>query len=149
MRRDPMAMKPFCGYNFADYFAHWLSFDGPGAQLPRVFHVNWFRKDQDGHFLWPGFGENLRVLEWMIERVENRVEAVETPIGFLPTIDELNLDGTGVSAEAREQLLNIDHQGWEHEMEGIAAYLRDFGARLPDAIKLEQERILALIRAGI
>ena len=86
MRRDPMAMKPFCGYNFADYFAHWLSFDKPGANLPKIFHVNWFRKGDDGKFLWPGFGDNLRVLEWMIERVEGRASAtVETPIGALPT----------------------------------------------------------------
>ena len=90
MRRDPMAMKPFCGYNFADYFSHWLSFDKAGAKLPKIFHVNWFRKGDDGKFLWPGFGDNLRVLEWMIKRVKGEAGAVETPIGHLPSVGDLN-----------------------------------------------------------
>ncbi|HUH91262.1 MAG TPA: phosphoenolpyruvate carboxykinase (GTP), partial [Lysobacter sp.] len=100
MRRDPMAMKPFCGYNFADYFSHWLSFDNGVNKLPKIFHVNWFRKGDDGRFLWPGFGDNLRVLEWMIGRVDGKADAVETPIGHLPTLADLNLEGIELDEEA-------------------------------------------------
>ena len=130
MRRDPMAMKPFCGYNFADYFAHWLSFDKPGAKLPKVFHVNWFRKGDDGKFLWPGFGDNLRVLEWMIRRVEGKADAVETPIGHLPRAEDLNLDGVALSDEAHELLFGFDRAGWQAEFASLGEYLQEFGARL-------------------
>jgi phosphoenolpyruvate carboxykinase (GTP) len=147
MRRDPMAMKPFCGYNFADYFAHWLSFDVPGAKLPKVFHVNWFRKGEGGDFLWPGFGDNLRVLEWMIARVEGRADAVETPIGLLPCEDGINLDGLDLTSEAREKLLGFDRDGWHAEFEGISAYLDEYGPRMPAALKDEQRRIEAALRA--
>ena len=123
MRRDPMAMKPFCGYNFADYFAHWLSFDQPGAKLPRVFHVNWFRKGDDGKFLWPGFGDNLRVLEWMIRRVEGSVAATETPIGHLPVAGDLNLEGVALSDEARTKLFGLDRAGWQAEFASLGEYL--------------------------
>jgi phosphoenolpyruvate carboxykinase (GTP) len=107
MRRDPMAMKPFCGYNFADYFSHWLSFDQDGAKLPKIFHVNWFRKGDDGKFLWPGFGDNLRVLEWMIQRVKGEAGSVETPIGHLPADGDLNLDGITLGEEARAKLFRF------------------------------------------
>ncbi|MET0807783.1 MAG: phosphoenolpyruvate carboxykinase (GTP), partial [Pseudoxanthomonas sp.] len=113
MRRDPMAMTPFCGYNFADYFSHWLGFDKPGAQLPGIFHVNWFRKGADGQFLGPGFGEPLRVLEWISGRVEGTANAVETPIGFIPLSGELNFDGIALSEEARDELLKVDHLAWK------------------------------------
>ena len=142
MRRDPMAMKPFCGYNFADYFAHWLSFDKPGAKLPKVFHVNWFRKGEDGQFLWPGFGENLRVLEWMIGRVKGTARAEETPIGWLPGEADLKLDGAKISDSALEALLHFDRAGWREEMRSIGAYLDEFGERMPGALKAEQQRIL-------
>ncbi len=145
MRRDPMAMKPFCGYNFADYFAHWLSFDGAGAKLPRIFHVNWFRKGGDGKFLWPGFGENLRVLEWMIQRVEGKADAVETPIGHLPRAEDLNLDGVALSDEAHELLFGFDRVGWQAEFASIGDYLDEFGARTPQALKDEQQRIAACL----
>src|SRR3546814_23024 len=102
MRRDPMAMKPFCGYNFADYFGHWLSFDKPGAKLPKVFHVNWFRKGDDGSFLWPGFGDNLRVLEWMIGRVKGEAGAIDTPIGALPRPEDLDLAGVELTDRSEE-----------------------------------------------
>ncbi|HSR65747.1 MAG TPA: phosphoenolpyruvate carboxykinase (GTP) [Xanthomonadaceae bacterium] len=141
MRRDPMAMKPFCGYNFADYFAHWLSFDRDGARLPKVFHVNWFRKGDDGKFLWPGFGDNLRVLEWMIKRVEGRAGAVETPIGNLPRQAELNLEGVPLSDEARDKLFGFDADGWRNEFASIGDYLREYGPRMPDALHAEQQRI--------
>ncbi len=143
MRRDPMAMKPFCGYNFADYFAHWLSFDQAGAKLPKVFHVNWFRKGDDGKFLWPGFGENLRVLEWMIKRVEGLADAVETPIGHFPRATDLNLDGVPLSREAEAKLFGFDPEGWRAEIESIGAYLEEFGERMPGALKAEQARIAA------
>lgn len=141
MRRDPMAMKPFCGYNFADYFDHWLSFDTNNANLPKIFHVNWFRKGDDGKFLWPGFGDNLRVLEWMIGRVNGDVGGVETPIGILPRESDLNLEGVSLSEEGREKLFGYDRAGWKAEFDGIDAYLRDYGPRMPDALLREAGKI--------
>ncbi|MET0656008.1 MAG: phosphoenolpyruvate carboxykinase (GTP) [Pseudoxanthomonas sp.] len=142
MRRDPMAMKPFCGYNFADYFAHWLSFDRPGANLPKVFHVNWFRKGEDGQFLWPGFGENLRVLEWMIERVEGRAGADEFPVGFIPASGELDLQGLALAAGSSEALLSFDRAGWQAEFRQIESYLKEYGSRMPAALQAGASRIL-------
>ena len=147
VRRDSMAMKPFCGYNFADYFAHWLSFDRPGANLPKIFHVNWFRKGKDGKFLWPGFGDNLRVLEWMLKRCEGKAAAVATPIGQLPQRGDLNLDGLKLGDHAAEQLLHIDEQGWALEFEAISAYLDEFGARTPVQLREEAARIAAQLPA--
>jgi phosphoenolpyruvate carboxykinase (GTP) len=141
LRRDSMAMKPFCGYNFGDYFGHWLSFDKAGAKLPKVFHVNWFRKGADGKFLWPGFGENLRVLEWIIGRCEGRSGALETPIGLVPDSTDLRLDDLGLGASAIRELLEIDDAGWRREVDAIGSYLESFGARLPDRLKQEQQRI--------
>jgi phosphoenolpyruvate carboxykinase (GTP) len=143
MRRDPMAMKPFCGYNFADYFAHWLSFDKPGARLPKIFHVNWFRKGSDGKFLWPGFGDNLRVLEWMIKRVEGEAGAVETPIGNLPNESDVNLEGVQLSDEARTKLFGFDGEGWRAEFASIAEYLDGYGERLPGALEEVRSAIAA------
>nr|WP_241200947.1 phosphoenolpyruvate carboxykinase (GTP) [Lysobacter enzymogenes] len=146
MRRDPMAMKPFCGYNFADYFGHWLSFDKSGAKLPKVFHVNWFRKGIDGKFLWPGFGDNLRVLEWMIGRVKGEAGAAETPIGHLPQASDLNLDGVTLSEEAHAKLFGFDHAGWSAEFDSIGEYLREYGPRMPQALHDEQQRIAAALK---
>jgi phosphoenolpyruvate carboxykinase (GTP) len=143
-----MAMKPFCGYNFADYFNHWLSFDKAGANLPKIFHVNWFRKGEDGKFLWPGFGDNLRVLEWMIKRVEGRAGAVETPIGALPKVDEINLAGVALSDEARERLFGFERDGWRAEFESIGSYLGEYGPRMPQALKDEQRRIAGALAAA-
>ncbi|QSX78445.1 phosphoenolpyruvate carboxykinase (GTP) [Agrilutibacter solisilvae] len=145
MRRDPMAMKPFCGYNFADYFAHWLSFDAAGAKLPKIFHVNWFRKGDDGKFMWPGFGDNLRVLEWMIRRVKGEAAAVETPIGHLPRPADLNLDGIALNQEAQDKLFGFDHAGWQTEFASIGQYLEEYGPRMPQALKDEQQRIAAAL----
>ncbi len=142
MRRDPMAMKPFCGYNFADYFAHWLSFDRPGANLPKVFHVNWFRKGEDGRFLWPGFGENLRVLEWMIERVEGRAGAVELPVGLLPEGGELRLQGLDLADGPADALFDFDRAGWKAEFEQVGAYLQEYGSRMPPGLLSEASKIL-------
>lgn len=138
LRRDSMAMKPFCGYNFADYFAHWLSFDKPGAKLPRIFHVNWFRKDGEGRFMWPGYGENLRVLDWMIQRVAGKAEGLETPIGVVPAKGELNTDGLTVAASALDELLHVDLEGWSEELRAIDLYLDGFGERMPARLKAER-----------
>ncbi len=148
MRRDPMAMKPFCGYNFGDYFAHWLSFDKPGARLPKIFHVNWFRKDAQGKFVWPGFGDNLRVLEWMIERVKGTGGAVETPIGALPAPGAINLEGLALAEDAPGLLFDYDRDGWRREFAGIAAYLDEYGERMPQALKAEQQRIATLLETA-
>ena len=145
MRRDPMAMKPFCGYNFADYFAHWLSFDKPGAQLPKIFHVNWFRKGDDGKFLWPGFGDNLRVLEWMIRRVKGEVGAVETPVGGLPRVEDVNLDGVALSEEAMAKLFGFDGEGWRSEFWSLEGFLQEFGERMPNELRAERERIAGML----
>jgi phosphoenolpyruvate carboxykinase (GTP) len=147
LRRDSMAMKPFCGYHYGDYFAHWLSFDRPGAQLPKIFHVNWFRKGQDGKFLWPGFGDNLRVLQWMIDRVEGRIDGQPTPIGTLPATGELILDELDVAEGAVRELLAVDVAGWQAELEAIGAYLDDFAPRLPPRLRQEQQRVAAALAA--
>jgi len=141
MRRDSMAMKPFCGYHYGDYFAHWLSFDQAGARLPKVFHVNWFRKGRDGKFLWPGFGDNLRVLEWMIDRVEGRLDGVETPIGILPGPAELKLDGLDLERHQLDELLAVDHAGWQAELAAIGEYLETCMPRLPERLRKEQQRV--------
>ena len=148
LRRDTMAMKPFCGYNFADYFGHWLSFDQPGANLPKVFHVNWFRKGSDGRFLWPGFGENLRVLEWIIGRCNGTADAQETPIGYVPRPEHLNLAGLAVSAAAANALLAVDTHAWRAELASIGDYLESFGTRMPPRLRAEQQRIAAILDAG-
>ena len=143
VRRDSMAMKPFAGYNFADYFAHWLSFDKPGAQLPKIFHVNWFRKNAQGKFMWPGFGDNLRVLEWMLKRVTGQAGAVETPVGNLPKPGDLNTEGLDLDPATLEQLITIDRAGWKAEMESIGEYLDSYGERTPHALKAERAKIAA------
>ena len=131
VRRDSMAMKPFCGYNFGDYWAHWLSFQGRVKHLPKVFHVNWFRQGPDGKFLWPGFGDNLRVIAWMLDRAAGRAQANATPIGNLPRPEDLNTQGLNVSAEALKALLNVDPALWSKEAADIRTYMQGFGSRLP------------------
>ncbi len=142
VRRDPMAMKPFCGYNFADYWEHWLSFEERSTNLPKIFHVNWFRKDADGRFLWPGFGENLRVLRWIIDRCEDRVDAEELAIGYLPKPDTIDVSGLDVSADTMEQLLNVDPRQWREEMANFGEYLESYGERLPARLHTEHQKIL-------
>ncbi|MBB5208836.1 phosphoenolpyruvate carboxykinase (GTP) [Chiayiivirga flava] len=141
VRRDPMAMKPFCGYNFAEYFAHWLSFDRPGAKLPKIFHVNWFRKGDDGAFLWPGFGDNMRVLEWILARCAGTAGADRTPIGAVPRAQDLNLDGLALPPAALDVLLEVDADGWREEMHAVGAYLASFGARVPQRLLDEAARV--------
>jgi phosphoenolpyruvate carboxykinase (GTP) len=131
VRRDPMAMLPFCGYNMGDYFSHWLKIGRSVAKPPALFHVNWFRADADGRLLWPGFGQNLRVLLWMIERVKGGGKAVETPIGLVPAPDALNLEGLELSKQALEALLRVDREEWSAEIPAIREFFAKFGARLP------------------
>lgn len=145
LRRDSMAMKPFCGYHYGDYFAHWLSFDKPGAKLPKIFHVNWFRKGADGKFLWPGFGENLRVLEWMINRIEDQLPGIETPIGILPGEGELKLEGLKLDTADLNELLRVDSGGWQTEIAHIGDYLETFAPRLPERLRREQQRVTAAL----
>ena len=136
LRRDPFAMLPFCGYNMADYFGHWLSVGAAGdaEKLPKIFYVNWFRKDADGKWLWPGYGENSRVLEWVFERVSGRGDAVDTPIGFIPTKDALNLDGLDVTEADLDELLKVDNADWKAEVPLIREHFATFGDRLPQKL---------------
>jgi phosphoenolpyruvate carboxykinase (GTP) len=137
LRRDPFAMLPFCGYHMADYFAHWLSMPSrtDRSKLPKIFFVNWFRKDDDGRWLWPGYGENSRVLKWICERIDNSAHAVETPIGFLPTPDSLDLSGLSISQADVQTLLHVDVPGWKNEIEDVARSYEQLGDRLPQALK--------------
>jgi phosphoenolpyruvate carboxykinase (GTP) len=135
LRFDPMAMLPFLGYNMADYFSHWLEIarDHPN-RMPRIFVVNWFRKDADGKFLWPGFGENSRVLEWIFRRCNGEGEAVETPIGLVPAAGDLDLRGLEVSDEAMRELLTVDADKVQAQLPQVEAFLAQFGDRLPEEI---------------
>jgi phosphoenolpyruvate carboxykinase (GTP) len=141
-----MAMKPFCGYNFADYWAHWLSFADRSDRLPKIFHVNWFRQDAAGRFLWPGFGDNLRVLRWIIDRCENNIGARETPIGWLPEPDDIDTSGLDVNPETLEALLAVNVDQWKTEMESIGSYLDGFGERLPAELKSEHEKVVTALQ---
>jgi phosphoenolpyruvate carboxykinase (GTP) len=140
-RRDPMAMLPFCGYNMADYFQHWLEMGKKLSKPPKIFNVNWFRKDADGRLLWPGYGENVRVLKWMLDRIEGRASAAETPIGFVPTPQSLTLDGLSISKDALEELLRVDPASWTEEEEATAKFFEKFGKRLPAEIRQEHQAL--------
>jgi len=142
VRRDPMAMKPFCGYNFADYWSHWLSFKDRLTHLPKIFHVNWFRQDDDGDFLWPGFGENLRVLQWIIDRCEHRADARETAMGYLPHPEDIDTTGLNISAEALQTLTSIDSEQCHNEMISLGEYLDSYGDRTPAELKRQQQLVL-------
>ena len=138
LRFDPMAMLPFCGYNMADYFAHWLKAgEREGAQLPRIFYVNWFRKDADGKFLWPGFGENSRVLEWVFRRCEGTADAVETPIGLLPTEGAINTEGLDIDGAAMRELLSVDEDLVRQQLPQLKEHLAKFGEKLPPQISAQ------------
>jgi len=139
VRRDPMAMLPFCGYHMGDYFGHWLKMGCRMQKQPKIFHVNWFRVDERGRFLWPGYGENLRVLEWILDRCNEKVPARRTPIGFVPTEDGLDLSGLDLTRQDVRRLLDIDRFEWLQEMERQKAFLQTFGDRLPKEIWHEWE----------
>ena len=139
LRRDPMAMLPFCGYNMADYFSHWLKIGQQvdPKKLPKIYYVNWFRQSAEGKFLWPGFGENCRVLKWVFERITGLVEALETPIGNMPTPGSLDLTGLDIPPESIETLLSVDVEGWLNELPNIQSYFEMFGKRLPEGLYQE------------
>ncbi len=140
VRRDPMAMKPFCGYHFGDYWAHWLDVGSKLSQPPKIFQVNWFRRDADEKFIWPGFGDNMRVLEWILARCSDQAEALETPVGRLPDPDAINLAGLDRRPDM-EALLGIDPAEWRQELKEVSAHLAGYGERVPDALNAELERI--------
>ncbi len=147
LRRDPFAMLPFCGYNMADYFAHWLSIGAAAdpEKLPKIFYVNWFRKDEDGRWLWPGYGENSRVLEWVFERVVGAGEATETPIGLIPAPGAINTDGLDVSAADMDKLLTVDAQDWRDEVPRIREHFAVFGDKLPVQLHAEVDKLEQLL----
>ncbi len=139
LRRDPMAMLPFCGYNMGDYFAHWLEMGekSDADKLPKIFYVNWFRKDADGGWLWPGFGENSRVLKWIVDRINGKGDAVETPIGYLPTLDGIDTSDLDVTEQQMDELLNVDRAEWLNEIQSIREHYERFEDRLPQALNDE------------
>lgn len=138
VRRDPMAMLPFCGYHMADYFAHWLEMgEMLGDKAPKIFNVNWFRTDDEGHFIWPGFGDNMRVLNWIIDRCEGKVDAVETPIGYVPKAEDIDLEGLDFSRDTLAGILEVDKDLWSKETEGIEEFYKKFGDKLPQALRNE------------
>jgi phosphoenolpyruvate carboxykinase (GTP) len=141
VRRDPMAMLPFCGYNMADYFGHWLDMGSRVKYQPKIFHVNWFRTDENGRFLWPGFGENLRVVEWILARCRGDVEAVQTPIGYVPNPKDIDMTGLNLPNGAMDKLLAITRKDWLAEVDAVGQFFDGFGTRMPDEIWHQHEQL--------
>ena len=150
LRRDPFAMLPFCGYNMGDYFAHWLAMgqNADAAKLPKIFFVNWFRKDRDGKFVWPGFGDNARVLKWIVERLDGRAEATDTPVGRVPSREALDLSGLDLSDEAIHTLLHVDAEVWTEEAGLIPEFFSIFGDRLPPALWRQHRALVQRLEAA-
>ncbi|MGA1051970.1 MAG: phosphoenolpyruvate carboxykinase domain-containing protein, partial [Ilumatobacteraceae bacterium] len=145
LRFDPMAMLPFCGYDFADYFAHWLAIGKATDpnRLPKIFFVNWFRRDDDGRFLWPGFGDNSRVLKWIFDRLDGSAPAVDTPIGRLPTLDALDTSGLEIDAADLAALLSVDEAGWRSAIPEIREHYAQFGDKLPAQLQMAVDTLEA------
>ncbi len=144
VRRDPMAMLPFCGYHMGDYWAHWLEMgEKLGDKAPKIFNVNWFRTDDEGHFIWPGFGDNLRVLEWILKRCEDKADAVETPIGFVPHAEDINIEGLEIDFDTLKGLLDVDRDLWKSETEGITEFYAKFGDKLPAELRHQLDALKA------
>ncbi len=141
VRRDPFAMLPFCGYNMADYFKHWINIGRATPNAPKVFHVNWFRKDKNNKFLWPGYGENLRVLEWILERARGEGKAQETPIGYVPTQDALDMTGLDLAPGVMEELLDVNAEDWKAEADDVEAFFDSLGSRMPWELRNELEAL--------
>jgi len=150
LRRDPMAMLPFCGYHMGDYFGHWLKIGShsDASKLPRIYYVNWFRQDENGKFLWPGYGENSRVLKWVFQRCDNKIHALQTPIGLLPEPDDLDTKGLSLSPDRLAGLLNVDIQGWLDEVPRIEEHFAKFGNRLPKGMHDEVEQLEQRLKAA-
>jgi phosphoenolpyruvate carboxykinase (GTP) len=144
LRRDPFAMLPFCGYHMGDYFKHWISIAQKRDQkkLPKIYYVNWFRKTAEGKWLWPGYGENSRVLKWVIERVNGTGKAVETPIGSVPAKGVIDVTGLSMSEKSMEEVLKVDVSEWKNEIPGIREHFATFGDRLPGELTLELEALI-------
>ncbi len=138
-----MAMLPFCGYNMGDYWNHWLEVGHQASRPPAVFQVNWFRRDSQGHFIWPGFGQNMRVLRWIYQRLHGQSDsdAVETPLGYVPTAAAIGAMEAGLNSEQSKQLLQVDRDEWKHEAEDHAQYLSQFGDHLPGLLREEQRSL--------
>ena len=148
VRRDPMAMLPFCGYHMGDYFKHWIEMgEVLGDKAPKIFNVNWFRVDEEGHFIWPGFGDNLRVLEWILKRCENEVDAEETAIGYVPKAEDINLEGLDFSVETLKGILAVDNAKWAKEAAGVEEFYTKFGDKLPAELRAELEGLKARTQA--
>ena len=141
VRRDPMAMLPFCGYNMGDYWRHWLDMGKKIPKLPKIFNVNWFRTDDEGNFIWPGFGENMRVLEWILARCFDEIGADETPIGYVPKVDDINLEESGVSKETLADLLSVDKELWKEDVRGVREFYAKFGDKLPNELAQELDKL--------
>ncbi|MCX5712332.1 MAG: phosphoenolpyruvate carboxykinase (GTP), partial [Candidatus Omnitrophica bacterium] len=147
VRRDPMAMIPFCGYNMAAYFRHWLDMGKNMRKAPRIFHVNWFRTDDKGRFMWPGFGENLRVMEWVLQRCFGNIESIKTPIGYIPKPQDLDMTGLKLSTDAFESLFEIDKKAWLEEAKEIKRFFKKFNKNLPPELWQEYEELLGRLRS--
>jgi len=141
VRRDPMAMRPFVGYNMGDYFRHWLDMGKKIPNAPKIFHVNWFRTDDEGHFIWPGFGDNLRVLLWILDRCEGKVDAVETAIGYVPKIEDLQLEGLDIDEATIKELLRVEADWWKEDIVNI----KEFYQLVGDAVPAEMYEELAAL----
>ena len=142
VRRDPMAMLPFCGYHMGDYFQHWLDMGKKlGDKAPKIFNVNWFRTDDEGHFIWPGFGDNMRVLMWILDRCEGKADAVETPIGYEPKPEDINIEGLNIDLDTLKGLLDVDKNLWKEDAAGIEEFYQKFGDKLPKELKAELETL--------
>jgi phosphoenolpyruvate carboxykinase (GTP) len=145
VRRDPMAMLPFCGYDMGQYFAHWLSMQSRMVNPPKTFIVNWFRKDKNGKFMWPGFGENMRVLKWVVDRARLRVGGQETPFGWVPKAGDLDLSGLNIAPETVDEATHIDLGEWKTELESLSEFFESLGPSMPKTLKLQRELLLARI----
>ena len=141
VRRDPMAMLPFCGYDMGEYFGHWIEMGKRAKNAPKIFHVNWFKQDDEGNFMWPGYGDNARVLDWIIRRCEGEADAKETAIGYVPNPSDLNLEGLDIDAKTLEALLEVDKDVWKAELPGMKEFLGQFGNTLPAEVKAELDAL--------
>jgi phosphoenolpyruvate carboxykinase (GTP) len=147
LRNDPMAMKPFCGYHIADYFKHWLSFRSRCGQLPKIFQINPFRLAADGSFLWPGYGNNLVILKWVVERCRGNAEAIETPIGYVPTVNSLRVSGLNIPERTIEELLHVDNSAWMDEVDSASLFFESLGERFPDQLTQELSKLMERLQA--
>ena len=147
VRRDPMAMLPFCGYHMGDYFKHWLEMgEKLGDKAPKIFSVNWFRTDDEGNFIWPGYGENLRVLNWIVDRCEGRKDAIETPIGSVPRVEDLDVTDLAIDNDTLAGLLEVDKEVWNKEVAEIEKHYETFGDKLPKELKVQLENLKSALK---